>query len=126
MVKAARLGYSHTNPIRASAGGLGGVVHIPDLGELPDVDVSTPPNDGDVLVWDDGTETWVPQAPSAGTLDLDDLTDVSITTPASGDRLRFDGSGWVNSPLRWEPHVSYDGTVVLDGIGNPVMHEVNY
>lgn len=27
--------------------------------------------------------------------------------------------------LHWEPHISYDGTVVFDGIGNPVMIEVS-
>lgn len=61
-----------------------------------------------------------------GVATLDDLTDVVITAPAAGDRIRYSGSAFVNSPLRWEPHVSYDGTVVLDGNGDPVMQEVSY
>lgn len=56
---------------------------------------------------------------------LDDLSDVVITSVVSGDRIRYDGSNFVNSALRWEPHVAYDGTVVLDGNGDPVMVEVN-
>lgn len=55
---------------------------------------------------------------------LDDLSDVVITSVAAGDRVRYDGSNFVNSALRWEPHVAYDGTVVLDGNGDPVMVEV--
>lgn len=45
-------------------------------------------------------------------------------SPTSGDRLRWNGSAWVNSSLRWEPHVDYLGSVMLDSAGNPVMHEV--
>jgi hypothetical protein len=41
---------------------------------------------------------------------LDDLSDVTITTPAVGDMLRYNGSGWVNSALRWEPVVTDPGT----------------
>jgi hypothetical protein len=55
---------------------------------------------------------------------LDDLTDVVITSATSGDRIRYDGSNFVNSALRWEPHVDYTGSVVLDGNGDPVMVEV--
>jgi hypothetical protein len=45
-----------------------------------------------------------------GATSLDDLTDVTITTPAVGDMLRYNGSGWVNSALRWEPVVTDPGT----------------
>lgn len=58
------------------------------------------------------------------TLAFDDLSDVTITTPAAGDRPRYDGSGWVNSSLRWEPLFDGLGSAVLDGLGNPVMQEV--
>ena len=57
---------------------------------------------------------------------LDDLSDVAVSSPAPGDRLRFDGSGWVNSDLHWEPMVTYDGLVMLDSAGNPHMHEVSH
>lgn len=55
---------------------------------------------------------------------LDELTDVTITSATSGDRVRYSGSAWVNSALRWEPHVDYTGSVVVDGNGDPVMVEV--
>ncbi len=44
--------------------GLGGTIEQPDVGELGDVDV-TGINDGDILIWDDATDTWLPgPAPS--------------------------------------------------------------
>jgi hypothetical protein len=58
---------------------------------------------------------------------LDDLTDVTITSPVTADRLRYDGSGWVNSALKWSPTTTFDGTnwlLVVDGSGNPVLTEV--
>lgn len=38
---------------------------------------------------------------------LDDLTDVVITSVATDDTLRYDGSGWINDNRRWEP-VTFD------------------
>jgi hypothetical protein len=35
-------------------------------------------------------------AAAAITIDLDDLVDVTITTPASGQILEYNGSSWVN------------------------------
>lgn len=55
---------------------------------------------------------------------LNDLSDVVITAATAGDRLRFDGAFWVNSAIRWEPHVDYTGSVVVDGNGDPVMVEM--
>ena len=63
---------------------------------------------------------------TGGASALDDLTDVTITSPQDADRLRFNGSVWVNSNLHWEPMVVYDGTVMLDSGGNPHMHEVSH
>ena len=57
---------------------------------------------------------------------LDDLSDVTLTMPASADRLRFDGSVWRNSALRWTPVTTYDGTnwmLAVDGSGNAIMSE---
>lgn len=34
---------------------------------------------------------------------LDDLTDVTLTSPQVDDTLRFDGAAWVNDNRRWEP-----------------------
>lgn len=57
---------------------------------------------------------------------LDDLSDVVITSPASGHRLRYNGTTWVNSSLKWVPLTVYDGTNYLplvDGDGNQIMAE---
>jgi hypothetical protein len=57
---------------------------------------------------------------------LDDLTDVTITSPASADRLRYNGSAWVNTTLIWRPVMAFDGTnwyVVVSGTDGAVMTE---
>jgi hypothetical protein len=59
---------------------------------------------------------------------LDDLTDVTITSAATADRLRFDGSIWRNSALIWRPVTTYDPTTglwvpLVDGSGNAIMAE---
>lgn len=67
---------------------------------------------------------WVPD--TSGVTSLDDLSDVAITSVASNDRLRYNGSLWVNSTLWWEPMVDGSGLVMLDGLGNIMRHEVAY
>lgn len=50
----------------------------------------------------------------AGTLGLDDLTDVTITAVATAQRLRYNGTAWVNSSLIWQP--------LTDGVvGSPAL-----
>lgn len=61
-----------------------------------------------------------------GAASLDDLDDVVITSPATADRLRFNGTSWINSALIWRPVMTFDGTnwqVAVDGDGNAVMTE---
>lgn len=48
---------------------------------------------GQALVLAAGLPSWG----SAGASALDDLTDVAIAAPATGDLLRYNGSGWVNA-----------------------------
>lgn len=60
---------------------------------------------------------------------LDDLTDVTITSAAAGDRLRFDGSLWRNSSLIWRPVMVLDPTSgnylpVTTGVGDAVLVEI--
>lgn len=55
---------------------------------------------------------------------LDDLSDVVITSPAVGHKLRHDGTSWVNANLHDEPMMASDGSVATDGLLNPMMHEV--
>jgi hypothetical protein len=63
---------------------------------------------------------------NAGATTLDQLDDVTITAAATGDRLRFDGSQWVDTTLWWEPMTDGVGQVMLDGLGNIMRHEVAY
>jgi hypothetical protein len=78
----------------------------------------------------DGGTTYGGSYESAGAaLALDDLTDVTLTSPALADRLRFDGSVWRNSALVWTPLTVYDPTTtnylpLVDGSGNQIMAEV--
>jgi hypothetical protein len=84
---------------------------------------STAAGDVDVIEFSsvDGGTTWFGDAgsgASGGSSDLDGLTDVTITTPAEGDMLRYNGTIWVNSALRWEPVTHNPGTgpeIVFDG-----------
>lgn len=58
---------------------------------------------------------------------LDDLTDVVITAPVAADRLRYDGTVWRNSSLKWKPVLALDPTtglyVNVHSGGDPVMAE---
>ncbi len=55
---------------------------------------------------------------------LDDLTDVTITSPSAAQRLRYSGSAWVNKTTWYEPQFDSTGSAILDGSGNPIMVEV--
>jgi hypothetical protein len=79
--------------------GLTGVGGVAELDDLTDVDLSTPPADNQILRFDDGSGTWLPEdLPAAGAFDLADADDVTITTVQDGDVLTFDSgtSEWVN------------------------------
>lgn len=69
-----------------------------DLNELTDVDTATtPPANGDRLVYDAAAGLWKPVPAPVGTVEtLGDLTDVDTATiaPSSGDVLTFDGTQW--------------------------------
>jgi len=89
-------------------------VEIPVVEPFPEGTVS-----GDILYWDGadwvvlgiGAEddvltvngavpNWKP--PLGGGVEyLDDLTDVTISTPSEGDVLRFNGTSWVNVSTEW-------------------------
>jgi hypothetical protein len=90
--------------------------------------------DADSITWYtfwtlDGGTTWYGVAAGGaggGASELDDLTDVTITSPATAERLRFNGTQWVNSALKWVPVTTYDGTnwlPAVDGDGNAIVTE---
>jgi hypothetical protein len=61
------------------------------LAGLSDVEDSLSPSEGDILKYVSGI--W-----NAATHNLDGLSDVAITAAASGDLLRYNGTGWVDYP----------------------------
>ena len=70
---------------------------VANLDDLGDVDLTTtPPADGEALVYDSATGDWVPGAAAA---QLGDLTDVVVTTPSDGQVLEYDSatSRWINA-----------------------------
>ena len=70
------------------------------LGGLIDVD-TTGVSDGDSLVYNVSNSQWEPSAITGGggggSTTLDGLTDTAISSPVSGNLLRWNGSNWVNA-----------------------------
>lgn len=72
---------------------------IPDaLADLTvDVDtVTTPPTDGQALLWIDADGKWEPGDIPTPITELDDIPDVAASSPSVGDVLTFNGTNWVN------------------------------
>ena len=61
-----------------------------DLGDLPDVDFSTAPTDGQVLAYELSSDTWKPSSSGGGGGDLGDLGDVNTSGVQDGFVLRYD------------------------------------
>lgn len=67
-----------------------------EIGELSNVDLSTPASNGQFLKYDSSASVWV--ADSIPTINsLDDIGDVDAETPTVGDVLQWDGSSWVSA-----------------------------
>jgi hypothetical protein len=69
------------------------------INELNDIgDVNAPaPTDLDVLTWSDSGQEWVPASVGAGApIGMNDLTDVTVTTPLDGNLLEYQSGAWVN------------------------------
>ncbi len=108
------------------------VVDIP-IGTNP----STNPANGRRLYTDSATGHLSARTSAGATIDyeagtgvsaLDDLSDVTITTPTLADHLRYDGSVWRNSPLIWRSMTAFDPTTgnwlpLVDGSGNQIIAE---
>jgi hypothetical protein len=56
-----------------------------------------------------------------GVVDLDDLSDVTITAPAEDDDLRYNGSEWINDARKWEAVT--DGEDVFVWEGDDLVHD---
>ncbi len=100
-------GYSYKTTLSTITGTIGGAISLNDLLGV----VITSPTNGQALVYN-GTN-WVNQTPAAavssvfgrtgavvateGDYSLDQLGDVTITTPTNGQVLSYNGTAWVNS-----------------------------
>ena len=71
------------------------------LDDLTDVNTITfPPSAGQALVWDESNSIWRPgSVASDNDTALNDLTDVTVTSPASGQVIKYTGSGFENAAL---------------------------
>ena len=65
------------------------------LNHISDVDTTTtPPTNGQALIWDNANLKWKP-GDVANTTTLNDLTDVNTTGAANGQALIYDSGNWV-------------------------------
>jgi hypothetical protein len=63
---------------------------------------------------------------TAPATELDDLTDVTITTPTAGQLLEYNGSAWVNvTPTHYEILQDDDGAIITDDDGQILYVEVS-
>lgn len=73
----------------------------------------------DPVLGDNGTRPIWKERAGGGASTLDDLTDVTITSPAVGDRLRYDGTEWVNDNRHYVPmtdgDTSFPADLFIDG-----------
>jgi hypothetical protein len=66
-----------------------------DLGDLADVN-TTGVTDGQVIAYDAATSVWLPATDAGGAEQLNDLSDVIISQPESGEFFRYNGDEWTN------------------------------
>lgn len=84
----------------------------------------TAPVLGEALVFD-GTE-WCPGS-VAVPVTLDDLTDVTITSPSDMQGLIYDATAgqWVNTSAIWRPLMDGTGAVITDGVTGEAIMALN-
>ena len=69
-----------------------------DLGDLADVN-TTGVTDGQVIAYDAATAVWLPATDAGGAESLNDLSDVIISQPETGNFLKYTGSEWENDNI---------------------------
>jgi hypothetical protein len=87
------------------------------LDDLLDVDTTTtPPTDGQGLIFDATSGLWIPGTAAAGATDLDGLSDVDTTTvaPTDGQLLKYDAASGLWIPA--DPPAP--GATSLDGLSD--------
>ena len=80
------------------------------------------PAGGDVLTWDDGASEWVPAAPQAGAVALDDLTDVTLDAPSLNQVLQY------TTAERWQnrTNLTVAGSITASGVTNPRIRMIQH
>lgn len=74
------------------------------LSGLSDVNTTTtPPTNGQSLVYNSATSKWIPGTVSGGggSTALSGLTDVTLSSPANTQVLKYNGSAWVNAAVAY-------------------------
>jgi hypothetical protein len=74
------------------------------LNDLTDVNTAGVTN-GQTIVYQSSTSSWIPGTATGGGGTLNDLTDVTITSPATGQTIKYDAatSAWVNGTVSGLP-----------------------
>ena len=68
-------------------------INSESIGDLSNVDITTsPPTDGQALVWQTTTNKFLPGTAGGGSTNLNALTDVDTSSTANGDILMYDGA----------------------------------
>jgi len=80
----------------------------------------TAPDDGDALVWNATAEQWEPAAVegTGGATALDDLTDVTLGTPQTGDVLVYDTDHWEAAAPGAPAVHTHAGTDITSAVAN--------
>lgn len=71
---------------------------IPTTGQLDLGEVAINTYDGKMFIKKDNGTASIVEIGAGGSLSLDNLTDVTITTPSTDQVLKYNGSAWVNGP----------------------------
>ena len=92
--------------------------------ELGEVAINT--YDGKMYIKkDDGTPAIVEIGGGSASVALDDLTDVVITTPATGAVLTYNGTSWIDNPITLSNTSSVTGTLPLANGGTGQTTKTN-
>ena len=76
------------------------VIGVPttSLSGLTDVNYVNP-DDNDILAWDETTSRWIPQPFTASVVDINDISNVTITSATPNQYLKYDGLAWINDEI---------------------------
>lgn len=77
------------------------VAALQSISALSDVNtVTNAPTNGQALIWDAAQNYWKPgSVAGVSSIDLDDLTDVSVSNPITNQLLKYTSGSWVNAAL---------------------------